>query len=91
MDSELDSTVVATTLSPLIASFDKSALESLVRFRAGEKTQDRFEHLAEKSSDGTLTPDEQREYESIVRTSSFIAVLQAQAEGFLTENRNAEP
>ncbi|MCR9296449.1 MAG: hypothetical protein NXI32_27370 [bacterium] len=88
MDIELDTTVVASTLSPLVTSFDHAGLESLIKFRADEKTQTRFEELAEKASNGVISPQEQREYDSIIRTSSIIAVLQAQAEKLLADDKD---
>jgi hypothetical protein len=43
--------------------------------------------LANKSTKNRLTPEEREEYETYVRTSRFIAVLQAQARKFLSQPR----
>jgi hypothetical protein len=42
----------------------------------------RVEELAQKSSAGTLTPEEQREYAEIVRLNDTLSVLKLQAEDF---------
>jgi hypothetical protein len=48
-------------------------------YRADEATQARVDELAERSSDGTLTDQEQREYAAIVEAATVIAILQAKA------------
>lgn len=90
MSAGFDNNVVAGALSPLVSSFDQSALESLVRFQADKKTQQRFDELSEKASNGTLTPEEQRAYDSMVGASTVVAVLQAQAEKLLSQNPQPE-
>jgi hypothetical protein len=87
METEVDPTAVADALFPLVSSFDDASLESLVQFRAGEKTQQKFDALSERASDGTLTPAEEREYQSLVSASAVVAVMQAEAEKLLTQHR----
>ena len=86
MDPELDTTVLADYLTPLVSTFDRNGLENLINYRADEKLQARFEELSEKSSDGTLTPAEQRQFESIVQLSTVVAALQSRAEKLLQES-----
>jgi hypothetical protein len=45
--------------------------------------QARLDTLAEKCSDGTITADERRAYESYLRAVNFIGVLQAKARAML--------
>jgi hypothetical protein len=40
----------------------------------------RVEVLARKSTDGTLTPDERREYEEVVRLNDMLGILKLEAE-----------
>lgn len=40
----------------------------------------RVEELAEKSTAGTLTPEEQREYAEVVRLNDTLSLLKLQAE-----------
>jgi hypothetical protein len=88
MQTELDTTAAERLLSPLAASFDQSALQSLVQYRADERAQERIDELAEKCNDGALTPAEEREYESLVQTATLLAILQAEAKRIL-QNHSA--
>ena len=83
MAMEHDTTALERLLNPLASSFDRAGLESLVRFRADQATQDRVDELAEKCNAGTLSATEEREYESYVETSRFLAVLKAEAKRIL--------
>jgi hypothetical protein len=42
----------------------------------------RVEVLARKSTEGTLTPDEQREYAEVVRLNDMLSTLKLEAEDF---------
>ncbi|WP_437284317.1 hypothetical protein [Sorangium sp. So ce406] len=44
----------------------------------------RVEELAQKSTEGALTPDEQREYAEIVRLNDRLSLLKLEAEEFWT-------
>jgi hypothetical protein len=83
MQIELDSTAAERLLSPLAASLDEAALQSLVRYRADQRAQDRIDELAENCNDGTLTRAEEKEYESLVQTATLLAILQAEAKKIL--------
>jgi hypothetical protein len=83
MTTEFDTTALERVLNPLASSLDRAGLESLVRFRADQQTQDRVDELAEKCNAGTLSAAEEREYDSYVETSRFIAVLKAEARRIL--------
>lgn len=61
----------------------------LVDFRADEPTQTRRELLAEKSNEGTLTPDEAREYSEAVRAGTLVSILQAKARKVLQQSKGA--
>jgi hypothetical protein len=87
MDVQFDTTAAERLLSPLAASLDEAALQSLVQYRADQHAQERIDQLAEKCNDGTLTPLEEREYESLVQTATLLAILQAEAKKLLqTQN-----
>jgi hypothetical protein len=51
----------------------------LLDLRADALVQDRVDELAEKSTEGTLTLDEAREYDIYLTASTFIGILQAKA------------
>ena len=64
---------------------DRQSAEALLRFRAGKERLGRIEDLADKSTEGTLTPDEREEYEALIRAGNFVAILQARARQLLAE------
>jgi hypothetical protein len=87
METEFDTMAAERLLSPLAATFDEAALQSLVQYRADRQAQERIDELAEKCNDGTLTRAEEREYESLVQTATMLAILQAEARKLLqTQN-----
>lgn len=57
----------------------EAALEAVSRDLAP-----RVEELARKSTDGTLTPEEQKEYAEVVRLNDMLSVLKLEAEDFWT-------
>lgn len=60
-------------------SFTEEGVQRLLTLRPSEAEEARLEELAEKANEGQLSPTEQREYESRVRTGTFISLLQAKA------------
>jgi hypothetical protein len=57
--------------------------DRLVRLQADPQVQTRMDVLAGKCTEGELTEEEQREYETYVRAGNLIALLQAKARRFL--------
>ena len=58
---------------------DRLSAEALIQVRAVQLMQERIEELADKSTEGVLTPEERDEYEALVRVGNFVAILQAKA------------
>ena len=58
----------------------------LLDIRADGEAQRRIDDLAERSSEGSLTLEEQGEYEALVAAANLIAILQAKARAALTAN-----
>jgi hypothetical protein len=56
---------------------------SILELRASESLQARVDELGRKANDGTLTIDEEKEYEAYVKTGTYISILQAKARRFL--------
>jgi hypothetical protein len=73
-DRLLDS--ISGRLTPEVARW-------LVDLRADPEVQSRVDLLADKCTEGDLTPEERAEYESYVRATSLIAILQAKARNYL--------
>lgn len=55
----------------------------LVELRADNDLQARFDELADKNTEGTITPDELDEYDAYLQISSVVAVFQAHARDVL--------
>ncbi len=71
-------------LDPVIASLTPDAAKKLVRLTADKQTQAHIDELADKCTEGELTPSERAEYEMFVHATDFIAILQAKARARLT-------
>ena len=50
---------------------DRQSAEVLLRLRADKEMQGRIEDLADKSTEGPLTPDEREEYEALIPRRQF--------------------
>jgi hypothetical protein len=61
----------------------------LAELRTDPLEEARMEALAAKANEGTLTPEERREYESWVRSGSVMSILQAQARLYLRRQAKA--
>lgn len=62
----------------------------IANFRADAQTQARVVELADKCSEGDLTPSERREYEASVRAIHLISVLQSKARIALAKHRKPQ-
>jgi hypothetical protein len=68
---------------------DRQSAESLLRLRADTEMQGRIEELADKCTEGKLSPEERDEYEAMIRVGNFVAILQAKARRLLAEGHAA--
>ena len=57
--------------------------QMLAELRADPEEEARMEVLASKANEGTMTPEERREYESWVRSGSVMSILPAKARLYL--------
>ena len=72
--------IIGDILEPVLTP---DLAKRIVDLRADEATQARLEELAEKCSEGLLTPEEQRDYESYVEAIDVVSILQAKARRLL--------
>ncbi len=70
-------------LDPVARCLTPEAARRLVELRADPDLQQRLETLADRCTEGELTPEESEEYESYVRAIQVIAILQAKARRLL--------
>lgn len=79
MSDAPNTAVLDKLLLPLTACFTPDVARRIAALRASPEVQARLDELADKCSEGTLTPDERGVYEAAVRVVNFIGVLQAKA------------
>ena len=75
--------VLQELFDPLGECLTPEVARKLAAFRVSPKVQARIDELAEKCSDGTLTPEERSLYESYLRAINFMGMLQAKARRIL--------
>jgi hypothetical protein len=70
-------------LDPVSRCLTPEVARALVSLCADAETQERLEVLAERSTEGSLTPAEREEYTAYVSAIDFLSVLQAKARAVL--------
>ena len=70
-------------LLPLRRELNAEVASALLRMKADDEVQHRYDALAAKNTDGTLTAEERSELASLVRVNSLLGVLKAEARVFL--------
>lgn len=78
-----DGNILDRILDPVNRCLTPDVRRRILQLRADPVTQARIEELAEKSTQGQLSADEQAEYETYVRAMDFVAVLQSKAHAAL--------
>jgi hypothetical protein len=86
MNQDQPTAVLDQLFDPVGECLTPEVARRLVGLRASAEVQARLDELAERCSDGTLTEDERRKYESFLRAVNFIGVLQAKARALLASN-----
>ena len=76
-------TTLDRLVEPMVRTFTPEVARALTQLRADPELQAHMDELAEKCNEGRLTPEEREEYETYVRTSRVIAILQAKARKLL--------
>jgi hypothetical protein len=66
-------------LEPLSLCLDTESARRLVAFRIDQTVQARIKTLGERANEGNLTAAERSEYEALINTSDFIAILKLKA------------
>lgn len=78
-------TALERLLRPLSQNLTLELARALVSVQADAETQNRYDELAAKRTEGQLSPAEQAELESIVRANTMLGVLKAEASAFLAQ------
>jgi len=67
-------------LDPLSKYLDAESARRLVDLRVSEPVQSRIAELAQRASEGQLSPDERNDYEALVNAEDLISILQHKAQ-----------
>lgn len=70
-------------LRPLRRGLNAELAALLLRIQADDELQARYEDLAERNTEGRLSPAEQSELASMVRANTLLSVLKAEARAYL--------
>jgi hypothetical protein len=89
MPADSAQTALERVLAAVGQCLDRQSAESLLRLRGDTEMQGRIEELADKCTEGRLTPEERDEYEAMIRVGNFVAILQAKARRLLAEGHAA--
>lgn len=71
--------ILEDLVTPLSDCFSPEVAERIAGLRANPDLQARIQALGEKNNQGELTEEERRDYETIVRYTRFVSVLQSKA------------
>jgi hypothetical protein len=66
-------------LDPVGQALNAEAAGRLLGLRADEQMRERVAELADRNTEGLLTPEERSEYEALVTAGEVVAILQAKA------------
>jgi hypothetical protein len=80
----LDSSL-GSALGPIQKSLTPEVARVLAKMRVDQLFQNRLDELADKNTEGHLTPAEQVEYDHHLVTLSFITIMQSKARQWLRE------
>jgi uncharacterized protein YnzC (UPF0291/DUF896 family) len=64
---------------PLSHCLDDESARRVIAFKIDPKIQERVDVLAAKANEGSLTAEEDAEYEAIIRAADFISILKLKA------------
>jgi hypothetical protein len=85
--SQVDQTAILDRiLDPVTSCLTPDVAAKLVALRADDETQARVDALAEKSNEGTISPEERQEYDRYRDAFHFMTILQAKARKLLNQS-----
>jgi len=84
MRTNAEITAFERGIEPVVKMVLPAHAEQLLAFQGDPKLRDRIEELAEKSTEGELTPAERDEYAGYVRANNFVTILKRQARRLVT-------
>lgn len=88
--AEQRAAVLTCLLEPVGQCLTPEVAKAIVNLCAAPQAQARIDELADKCTEGMLSPEEQAAYETFVHAIDFIAVLQAQAHDILEQTAHLD-
>ena len=85
MKTNGDTATLEKFLRPMARGLSSELARAIVNLAADEETQTRYDVLAEKRTEGQLTPAELEELESLVRVNTLLGVLKVEAHAVLAK------
>lgn len=79
----IETTYLDRILDPVAECFTPGVARRLVELQADSQTQAHLDALAEKASQGQLSPEEDAEYKQAIDAIDLLAILQAKARAYL--------
>src|SRR5438093_13558051 len=83
-DDAMETATLERIVEPVSRCLTPEVARQIVALRAEPELEQRVEELACKADNGQLTEAERDEYESYVRASKFISILQSKARALLS-------
>ena len=80
------STLLERMVDPIGRALTPDAARAILAVRADDETQERIDKLADRCTDGNLTPEELAEYQEFVSLFNLLALLQVRARSVLRLN-----
>jgi hypothetical protein len=78
-------TTLDAFLEPLTGCMTPEMARQIIEWKPDPELQARIQELGQKANEGTLTPDEQAEYEGFIDDGDVIALFQAKARHYLNQ------
>lgn len=75
MESDILSEAFRRGTDPVFDLLTADQAEKIVAYHADEALQQRIEWLAERANEGTLSDEEQSEYQGYARANRFLSIL----------------
>lgn len=85
MKTNGDTAALEKFLRPMARGLCNELARAIVNLTADEETQARYDSLAEKNTEGQLTPAERDELASLVRDNTLLGVLKLEAKSVLAK------
>lgn len=89
MSSAAEFAALERLVRPLSRTLSIDLARALIDMETDPETQARYDALADKNTEGTISATEKEELESLVRANTFLQIVQLQARAALNHAKSA--